>query len=62
MNISAGQSSKKEHLGNGSRTACNRKTSGIGCNGLESFKWWVEKHPDACCEKCKSVFIKKIKP
>jgi hypothetical protein len=56
MNLTAGQSSKKEHLSNGSRTACNRKTSGIGAHSFDSFKWWAEKYPDSCCQKCLNKF------
>ena len=59
MNIAAGQSAKKEHLRNGAVTACNRRTSGIGSNDFQSFKWWAEKYPDACCQKCLSRFNEK---
>ena len=59
MNITAGQSAKKEHLSNGAVTACNRRTSGIGSNDFQSFKWWVEKHPYACCQKCLNRFNEK---
>ncbi len=59
MNISAGQSSQKQHLSNGALTACNRRTSGIGKNDKESFKWWVEKYPQECCQKCLTRFNQK---
>jgi len=58
MNSTSGQSAKKQHLSIGSRTACNRRTSMP--NGFEYFKWWVEKHPDACCQKCLNKFNEKI--
>jgi hypothetical protein len=59
MNIAAGQSSQKQHLSNGAVTACNRKTSGIGSNDLQSFKWWVEKYPNVCCLKCTNTYNQK---
>jgi hypothetical protein len=59
MNITAGQSAKKQHLSNGSRTYCNRRTSGIGKHDFDSFKWWAEKYPDVCCQKCLNRFIEK---
>jgi hypothetical protein len=59
MNISKGQSAKKEHLSNGARTACNLKTSGIGSNSFDSFKWSVENHPEVCCQKCLKRFYEK---
>jgi hypothetical protein len=60
MNITAGQSAKKQHLVNGSLTACNRKSSGIGLNDFQEFNWWVEKHPEVCCQKCLNRFIEKL--
>jgi hypothetical protein len=59
MNITAGQSAKKQHLSNGAVTSCNRRTSGIGSNDFQSFKWWAEKHPDACCQKCLNRYNEK---
>ena len=46
INIAAGQLSKRQHLRNGAGTACNRRTSGIGNNDFEDFKWIAEKHPE----------------
>jgi hypothetical protein len=60
MNITAGQSAKKQHLQNGSLTACNRKSSGIGLNDFQGFKWWVEKYPEICCQKCLNRFNEKL--
>jgi hypothetical protein len=60
MNIAAGESAKKQHLSNGSLTYCNRTISGFGKNDFESFKWWAEKHPDACCQKCLNRFNEKL--
>lgn len=59
MNLTSGQSAKKQHLSNGSLTACNRKTSGIGSNDFQNFKWWAEKYPDVCCQKCLNRFTEK---
>lgn len=59
MNITPGESSKKQHLSNGATTACNRRTSGIGSNSFKSFKWWAENHPDICCQKCLNRFTEK---
>jgi hypothetical protein len=57
MNITLGQSAKKQHFTIGSRTACNRRTSMP--NGFESFKWWLENYPNACCHKCLKAFQSK---
>jgi len=59
MIITAGYSAKKEHLSNGAVTACNRRTSGIGKNDFQDFKWWAEKYPDVCCQKCLNRFNEK---
>jgi hypothetical protein len=59
MNLTSGESAKKQHLSNGAVTACNRRTSGIGSNDFQSFKWWVEKYPDVCCQKCFNRFNEK---
>jgi hypothetical protein len=59
MNITAGQSAKKQHLNNGAVTACNRKTSGVSSNDFQYFKWWVEKYPNICCQKCLNRFNEK---
>ena len=60
INITAGQSAKKEHLRNGAATACNRRTSGIGNNEFEDFKWIAEKYPEYCCQKCLNRFNEKM--
>jgi hypothetical protein len=59
MIITAGYLAKKEHLTNGSLTACNRRSSGIGVNEFQSFKWFAEKCPEVCCKKCLNRFNKK---
>ena len=59
MNISKGQSSVKQHLSNGAVTSCNRRTSGIGSNSFDSFKWWAEKYPNECCQRCLNKFKEK---
>jgi len=59
MNINYGQSAKKQHLFNGSRTFCNRRTSGINVHEFESFKSWVEEVPDMCCKKCMNRVVEK---
>jgi hypothetical protein len=59
MIITKGSSAKKEHLSNGATTACNFRTSGIGKNEFDSFKWLAENHPEVCCEKCLNRFIEK---
>jgi hypothetical protein len=47
---------KKEHWRSakihGSRTACMRKTSGVGANSTEEFEYWANKAPEICCSKC----------
>jgi len=58
MNLATGESAKKQHLSLGSRTECNRRTSMP--NGLESFKWYAEKYPEHCCQKCLNRFNEKI--
>jgi len=60
MNITKGQSSQKEHLSNGSFTACNRRLSGIATNDFDHFKWCAEKYPESCCQKCFNRFIEKL--
>jgi hypothetical protein len=60
MNITAGQSAVKQHLSNGSMTACNRRTSGIGKNSFDEFKWVAENYPEVCCSKCLNRFNEKI--
>jgi hypothetical protein len=59
MNITSGQSAVKQHLMNGSKTYCNRKTSGIGANDYKSFEWAVENHIHICCKKCLNTFNEK---
>jgi hypothetical protein len=61
MNITTGQSVKKEHLTNGAKTACNRSTSGIGKNDFNSFKFIAKNYPDICCQKCLNRFNEKNK-
>jgi len=60
MNISKGQSVSKEHLENGSMTACNRRTSGIGKNEFESFKFFANKYPKDCCKVCLTKYNEKL--
>ena len=60
INIAAGQSSKRQHLRNGAGTACNRRTSGINCHDFEGFKWWAEKYPEDCCQKCLNRFNERM--
>lgn len=47
---------RKEHWRSGklhgAKTACQRKTSGVGTNETESFEFWATKHPEVCCSKC----------
>ncbi len=61
MNLASGQSAIKQHLRNGAVTSCNRKTSGISTNEFADFKWWAEKYPNVCCQKCLSRFVEKSK-
>jgi len=53
-------SAKKEHWRSpklhGSRTACRRKTSGVGANEDAHFIYWVEKYPEGCCSVCLARF------
>lgn len=55
MNITVGSTFKKEHLFNGSRTACNRKTS-FDVNSKEQFKYLMNLNLDYCCKKCVAYF------
>ena len=59
MNNTKGESAKKQHLSNGSLTACNIKTSGINKNDFQSFKFWAEKYQNICCIKCLNIFNEK---
>lgn len=59
MNTTKGQSAEKQHLSNGSMTACNRKSSGINKNDFKEYGWWAEKHPEVCCKKCLNRFLEK---
>jgi hypothetical protein len=61
MNITSGQSAKKEHLSNGAVTACNKRTSGPGKNDFDSFKWMAEKYPEDCCKVCLDRFNERTK-
>ena len=56
MNIATGQSAKKQHLFNGSRTACNRRMTGMS---FEYYKFWAEKYPEECCQKCLNRYNEK---
>jgi hypothetical protein len=58
MNITSGQSAKKQHLSNGSLTACNRRTS-FSQHDFESFKWTAENWSSHCCQKCLNSFNEK---
>ncbi len=60
MNITKGQSVSKEHLQNGSMTACNRRTSGAGKNEFESFKFFVDKYPESCCKVCLTKYNERL--
>ncbi len=60
MNTTTGQSAKKEHLRNGALTSCNRKTSGIGNNDFQSFKWLANNYPNVCCQKCLNRYNEKV--
>ena len=60
MNITASQSSKKEHLRNGSKTDCNRKTSGIGISEFNDYKWHVTNYPEDCCKVCLTKYYEKL--
>jgi hypothetical protein len=60
MNITKGQSVAKEHLQNGSMTACNRRTSGVGKNEFESFKFFANKYPESCCKVCLTKYNERL--
>jgi hypothetical protein len=53
MNIASGNSAFKQHLANGSKTACNRKMS-FGKLSKQEFKQELISHPESCCSKCAS--------
>jgi hypothetical protein len=59
MNNTKGQSTQKQHLFNGSKTACNRTTTGINTNEFADFIWWAEKYPEICCKKCLNRYTEK---
>jgi hypothetical protein len=61
MNLSRFSSAKKEHLRvSGASTECNRRTSGIGANNMEGFKFFAEKYPEACCSKCLAAYNRRL--
>jgi hypothetical protein len=60
MDISKGQSVAKEHLRNGSITSCNRRTSGIGNNEFNDFKWYATKYPESCCKICLTKYNERL--
>jgi hypothetical protein len=60
MNLTKGQSAAKEHLANGSMTACNRRTSGIGKNEFEGFKFFANKYPEGCCKVCLAKYNEQL--
>jgi hypothetical protein len=59
MNLTSSETLKKSHLTNGSRTACNRKLSGVGVSEF-FFKLYAEKYPEECCKVCLSKFNNKL--
>lgn len=58
--ITAFSAAKKEHWRSpkrhGSKTACHRKTSGIGANENERFATYVNKYPEICCSVCMAKY------
>jgi hypothetical protein len=59
MNITNGQSAQKQHLRNGSSTACNRKTSGINTHDFQDYTSWAKEQQGLCCKKCLKRFTEK---
>jgi hypothetical protein len=57
--IASGQSSIKEHLFNGPKTMCNKKS--FYKNSLNAFIELYKKNPDNCCKKCASYLISRNK-
>lgn len=57
-------SAKKDHWRSGklhgSRTACNRRTSGPNANETDRFSWLVEKYPQDCCVVCLTKYKEKF--
>ena len=35
------------------------QSSVIGSNSFDSFKWWAEKYPNECCQRCLNKFKEK---
>jgi hypothetical protein len=60
MNIVKGQSVRKEHLTNGSMTACNRRTSGIGITDFKDYNWIATKYPEDCCKVCLAKYNERV--
>ena len=60
MNLASGQSSQKEHLRNGSKTACNRRTSGIGISEFKDYKWNATNYPEHCCKVCLAKYYEQL--
>jgi hypothetical protein len=59
MNIAAGQSSVKEHIFNGPKTMCNKRS-----NHRNSEVYFIEiykRNPEVCCEKCVTYLTKRGK-
>jgi hypothetical protein len=60
MNLTVSQSSQKEHLRNGSKTACNRRTSGIGISEFKDYQWNVDNYPEHCCKVCLTKYNEQL--
>ena len=60
MNLTSGQSSQKEHLRNGSKTACNRRTSGIGISEFKDYKFSATNYPEHCCKVCLTKYNEQL--
>jgi hypothetical protein len=60
MNLTSGQSSQKEHLRNGSKTACNRRTSGIGVSEFKDYKFSATNYPEDCCKVCLTKYNEQL--
>ena len=60
MNLTSGQSSHKEHLRNGSKTACNRRTSGIGISEFKDYKFYATNYPEDCCKVCLAKYNEQL--
>ena len=62
--IAAFSSAKKQHWRSGklhgSRTACNRRTSGPNSNETDHYSFWVNKYPEDCCVVCLTKYKEKF--